>query len=306
MKLSQKILLWVKALRAPFFSATIMSAVIASLIAYKDGHFSWLYLISSMAIIAAANGGINLTNDYFDLKTDNINRYYTPLSGGSRVIQEGLIKHRKVLAGAIACFLVAIAIGLFFVIRVDINLLWFGLGGIVLGYFYTAPPFKFVYRGIGEIMVFLLVGPLSVCGTYYLFTQSFSLEALLLSLPYGISTANILFINEFPDYGADRKAGKKQLVVMLGRKKSRHLYFMLISATYLAIIIPVLLRLISPFLLVTLLSVPIATKAIIVTYQHYNDEKKILPAQANTIILTLALGILICIGIALEKFFHLL
>ncbi len=303
MKKSNTVFLWVKALRAPFFSVTVMSAIIASLLAFKDGDFNWIYLIGSVAIIATANGGINLINDYFDIKTDNINKSYTPFSGGSRVIQKNLIGHKKILIAGLASFSASAIIGIYFVVTRDHNLIWFGLAGIGLGYFYTAPPFKFLYRGLGEIIIFLLVGPISVCGTYYLFSQSFSLESLLISFPHGILTAGVLFINEFPDYQADKKSDKRQLVVILGRKKSRHLYLAMIAIAYLSIIIPAILKLIPIFLLIILLSAPIALRAIITTYKNYNKEKKMLPAQAYTILITLINGLLISAGLALEKFF---
>jgi len=82
-----KIKLWLRAIRAPFYLGTIMAAFSGSALAFNEGKFNWLYFAASILIIAGANCGTNLINDYFDhLSTnDDINKYATPFSGGSRV-----------------------------------------------------------------------------------------------------------------------------------------------------------------------------------------------------------------------------
>jgi len=106
-----------------------------------------------------------------------------------------------------------------------VALIWFGLAGIILSYFYTAPPLRIGYRGFGEIIVFLICGPLSVIGTYFLFTGMITLKSVLLSIPIGLLIFSILFINEFPDYEADKAVNKRHLVVRMGRQKQNRIYF---------------------------------------------------------------------------------
>jgi len=301
----EKILLWIRAVRAPFFSATVMSSVIAGALAFSEGSFNWFYFIGAALVIAGSNCGINLINDYFDHKSgnDEINKYPTPFSGGSRVIQEGLIKPRSILAAGIICFSVVTIFGLYFVIFVNLHLLWFGLAAVILGYFYTGSPVRLVYRGVGEIFVFIKSGPLAVCGTYLLFTDRITAEALLISIPQGLLIAAILFINEFPDYEADRTAGKMHIVARIGRKKSRYYYAAVIALAYLSVIIPVILGIFPLWLLITLATLPLAVKSVHIAFTKYDDEQAILPAQAGTIILTLAFGLSISIGYMLDRFF---
>ena len=303
MNIKQGILLWLKAIRAPFFSATSMSAVIAAGLAYSEGYFNWLYLIAAILIIAGSNCGINLINDYFDHKSgnDEVNKYYNPFSGGSRVIQDNLIKPKKILIAGIVSFVVTALIGLYFVIFVNYHLVWFGLAAIILGYFYTAKPLRFAYRGVGELVVFIKSGPLAVLGTYLLFTGKLSLEAFLVSIFQGLLVALILFINEFPDYKADKAVGKRQLVVRFGRKKSRIVYIILIAAIYLSVLIPVALSIFPVYLLLPLLTIPFAVQASTIAYKNYNNETAIIPAQAKTIILTLSFGLLFTVGYVLDK-----
>ena len=305
MNTKEKILLWIRAIRAPFFSATVMSSVIAAALAFSEGSFNWFYFIGAALVIAGSNCGINLINDYFDHKSgnDEINKYPTPFSGGSRVIQEGLIKPRSILMAGIISFSIVTLIGLYFVIFVNIHLLWFGLAAVILGYFYTGSPLRLSYRGVGEIFVFIKSGPLAVCGTYLLFTGKITMEALLVSIPPGLLIAAILFINEFPDYEADKAAGKMHIVVRLGREKARFYYTVLIALVYISLIIPVILGILPLFLLIPLVTLPIAFQAVLTTMRKYDDEKAIIPAQAKTIMLTLAIGICISIGYVLDRFF---
>lgn len=304
MNVKERILLWVKAIRVPFFSATAMSAIIAGALAYSEGRFSWFYLISAIIIIAGSNCGINLINDYFDHKShnDENNKYYGPFSGGSRVIQDGLIKPKTILMAGIISFSIVSLYGLYFVIFVNVHLIWFGLASVFLGYFYTATPLKLGYRGFGEILVFLKSGPIAVIGTYFLFTGNISMEVLLISIPQGLLISAILFINEFPDYEADKSVNKRHMVVRIGRERARKYYTALIILIYLSVLIPIIFKILPIYLLVIFITLPLAIQAIITTIKHYNNERAIIPAQAKTILLTLSLGISIVLGYVVDRF----
>ena len=180
--------------------------------------------------------------------------------------------------------------------------MWFGLAAVLLGYFYTASPLRLAYRGLGEILVFLKAGPLAVCGSYLLFTGNITLEAVLISIPQGLLLTAILFINEFPDYEADKLAGKRHLVVRIGREKARIFYAVLIIAIYLSVLIPVILKLMPIYLLAIFITLPLAVQAVSTALKNYNDERAIMPAQAKTILLTLSSGILITGGYIADKF----
>ncbi len=300
----EKVMLWIKAIRAPFFSATVMSAVIAGALAYSEGKFSWLYLFGAIFIIAGSNSGINLINDYFDHKSknDELNKYHGPFSGGSRVIQDNLIKPRSILIVGITSFIIVSLVGLYFVIFVNLHLLWFGLAAVLLGYFYTASPLRLAYRGLGEILVFIKAGPLAVCGSYLLFTGNITLEAILISIPQGLLLTAILFINEFPDYEADKLANKRHIIVRIGRRRARVFYAVLIIAIYLSVLVPVILQLVPIYLLAVFITLPLAVQAVSTTFKNYNNERAIIPAQAKTILLTLSSGIFIAGGYIADRF----
>jgi 1,4-dihydroxy-2-naphthoate octaprenyltransferase len=250
------------------------------------------------------NAGTNLANDYYDHKTgnDEINTQITPFSGGSRVIQEGSIPPQHMLIGSLLFFGLGSIIGLYLNMVTPGNLvLYLGIFGLLSGFFYTAVPILIGYRGIGEFVVGLNLGTLAIIGAYYVQVHSLSWSAFWLSLPIGFLVAAILYINQFPDYDADKAVNKKHLVVRLGKSKAVYGYYFLISATYLVIAGCVIFRMVTPFALVSFLTLPIAVGAIRILKLNYDKFAELIPAQAKTIQTHLFTGILLSLGLVIGK-----
>jgi 1,4-dihydroxy-2-naphthoate octaprenyltransferase len=159
----------------------------------------------------------------------------SPFSGGRRVLVEGWITRagtaRIAAVGYVLCVLAGIAIALFR----EPKVLWIGLAGCALAWFYAAPPVKLAYRGFGEIAVAIAYGPLICAGTYLVQTGEMPLRIWLLSIPMGLLTAAFLWANEFPDYHADKSSGKRNLVVQLGRVEASHVMGGIIGAAFIAL-----------------------------------------------------------------------
>ncbi|MCK4777174.1 MAG: 1,4-dihydroxy-2-naphthoate octaprenyltransferase [Actinomycetia bacterium] len=299
--------LWIRAARAPFFQAAIIPVIVGTAVAfYKTGVFYFGYFIIALFANALINGGTNFSNDYFDhlSKNDAVNKNPTPFSGGSRVIQENLLNPKTVIIAGLTCFILASTLGIYLVFTRGITLLWIGLVGIFIGFFYTSPPLKFSYRGLGELAVFTALGPLSVLGSYFVQTQTLSIEAFLASIPVGLLVAGILYVNEFPDYEPDKSVGKNHLIVLLGRKNASKGYIVLISLIYLSILIPVVMNILPLTFLLAAITIPIAVKAVKVTLNNYNKIEEIIPAMAAQIQLHLMIGLLLTIGLVVGKFIN--
>ena len=299
------ILNWIKAVRAPFLTATVIPIILGSVAAWHDtssflwGRF-WLALIGGCLMHA----GTNLINDYFDHLSgcDEANKTPTPFSGGSRVIQENLIPPAHVLYASLALFATGSAIGLYLNYKCGGNaILILGVIGLLLGFFYTVKRARIVYGGVGEAAVGLGFGPIMVMGAYYVQAQSLSLKAFLISIPVGILIALVLFINEFPDYAGDISVGKKTLVVILGRKRAVILYNILLAVTYLSILALAALKFMPIWALISLLTVPLALKAFSVSRNNYEKVFELMPANAATIGLHFLIGILLAFGFVMDK-----
>ncbi len=183
----------------------------------------------------ALHAGANIANDYFDhlSRNDWLNTNVTPFSGGSRFIQHRLLSPEATLLASLFFLTLGCAIGcIILVLTQSLFIFALGLTGLLGGFFYTAPPFKFGYRGIGEVVIWFLFGLLPVYGAYYLQTQSFCLTALLPGSIVGILIFLIILANEFPDRDADAAVAKNTLVVLFGTHFSGWIYRITLITSY--------------------------------------------------------------------------
>lgn len=306
MKVKQ-LILWIKTVRAPFFTASIIPVILGSILAWHDSllfnwYKFWLTLLGAVLIHA----GTNLINDYFDHLSgcDEINPNFSPFNGGSRVIQEKLVSAGTIFWAAISCFVLGSAAGLYLNYLSASNVvLVLGVSGVFLGFFYTVKCMRLAYGGLGELAVGAGFGLLIVAGSYYVQIRQLPLKVFLVSLPISILVALIVLINEFPDYFADQAVGKKTLVVILGKQKAIVLYHAFLAVTYLVIIFLVFFKFLPFLCLSTLFTLPLAFRSFEVSRKNFQQIKELLPANALTIRLHSLIGILLCAGLALDKIF---
>jgi 1,4-dihydroxy-2-naphthoate octaprenyltransferase len=268
------------------------------------GKFSLYKFILVLVGVPLFNAGTNLANDYYDHKTgnDDINTSLTPFSGGSRVIQNGLIPAKHMLIGSFLFFGLGSVMGLYLNAITPGNLvLYLGIFGLLSGFLYTATPVLIGYRGVGELVVGLNLGTLTIIGSYFVQAHSVSWPVFWMSLPIGFLVAAILYINQFPDYEADKAVDKKHLVVRLGKRKAVYGYYLLIASTYLVIGGSVLFRMVTPFALVSFLTLPLAVSAVRTLKSNYDKIAELIPAQAKTIQTHLFTGLLLTLGLIVGR-----
>ncbi len=296
--------IYLRAMRLPFLSGSLTPVLLSAGLAFHHGYFKGLELILVLIGVGSLHLAANLINDYFDARgSDPINQHPTPFSGGSRVIPEKILSAGTVLAMALGFFGLGVLTGLVLILRGHPYVALIGLLGLLAGVLYSADPVKFMSRGLGELTIFLAFGPLVTWGTYYVLTDQLTWTAFWLGFPLGFLITAVIWINEFPDFPADQTAGKKNLVVRMGLERSRFFYPVLMLAPF-----PFLFWLwgtqaISLFVLLALLSFPLAWKGVRTFWAHYATQDRIIPAQALTIQSHLALGLLMLIGVLFGHFF---
>lgn len=303
--LYRKLKIWWMELRPSFLVATLIPLLLGAVIAWaKTGVLLWPYVLLTLSGGLLLHMGTNMINDYFDHKSrnDEINRTFVrPFSGGSRMIQLGLLTPLEVLSASLLCFLLGSLIGIYLAWVRGPVILVLGLVGVVSGFFYTAPPFKFANRGIGELLVGLNFGVLMTLGSYFVQAQHLDWEPLLAALPVMFLIMAVLYINEFPDYEADKAVGKATLIVRLGRKRAVLGYVVILIATYLALMLGALSGVISSYAALGLLSLPLALKGIRYARVYYERSFDLVPANASTIMVHLITGALLMAGYMLER-----
>lgn len=223
---------WVREFRVPFLFFAVVPLAIGSAIAYDfyPGQFSWPYFFLSLAAIILLHAGTIAFNDYFDFRSgaDLIGRARTPFTGGTGLLPAGVLAPWQALAAGSICFALCIAIGMLIVFTRSPIIFLFGIVGVGLGIFYTAPPLKLSYRLLGEI-TWLASFPLTALGA--LFVQCPALwpgdivamlpaiaATVVTIVPSALLATAGLLVLEFPDYHADREAGKIGIAVLAGKK----------------------------------------------------------------------------------------
>lgn len=232
------------ATRPAFLNAAFLAWALGTVAAWDRGiNFDPVVAGACLFLALFAQAGTNVINDYYDAlnKTDEYNQNHIyPFTGGSRFIQNELLTIEQTFTLALSLFIPVIVIGIILCLLLgDLRLILFGVTGLLLGWFYSATPFKLNARGFGEIVVFLSF-VLIVMGSNYVHTQHFDLEAWLIGVPYGLIAMNLLLINQFPDYEADKHAGKCNLVVRFGKNRACWFYLMANIVAYSWLMIMVL------------------------------------------------------------------
>lgn len=293
----------IRVTRAPFFASLVGSVLVGAAIAWYEGTLHWGYLVLTIIGIICINAGLNMGNDYFDHLSgnDEINQELTPFSGGSRTIQEGILSARQVLMWSLSFYLIGIVIGLYLALARGWPILWLGVAGVFIAVFSSAPPFRLQYRGhgLGELATGIGSGPLIVLGSYYVQAQRLTFAALCASIAAGCLGAALIWVNEFPDYEADRAVGKNTLVVVLGRERAVWGYAALLFATYGVIVAGVARGLFPYTMLLALLSMPLAYRAIRGVMRFHSNTQKLIPSIASTIQLYMATVLFWCLGYAI-------
>ncbi len=295
--------IWLRGMRAPFFSASIVPVLVGGAAAFAStGRFQWgLFLVTLLGLVSF-HAAANILNDYLDYRSgcDPNNQARTIFNGGSNVIADGLLSETAMRTGAIVAYAVGSACGLALVFAMG-PLGWvvlvLGLVGMAISYTYTIPRVFLAGRGLGEVGVALCFGLLAVTGTAFVQMGRFSWTALFASFPVAGLIVAILWINQFPDVAADRAVGKDNLVVRLGKARARYGYHALIAFSYLSVVGGVALRQLSPWALLCLLPLPLALRAARILHTRYEETTALVPAQGATIQAHMLTGVLLAVGL---------
>jgi len=218
--------------------ASISSMFLGACAAAAAGPIHWGWLLLTLVGIIALEAAKNAAGDVFDYEADMAvtDEDRSPFSGGKRVIVDGLMTHRQTTITAALFYLLGITAGLAIAMLHEPRIIFFGLAGVGLAYFYNAPPVRLSYHGLGELAVAVAYGPLICCGTYMVQRQTLPADVILIAVPLGLLISAFLVINEFPDRKADQSAGKMNLVVRLGEKPAGRLFAAMIVVAYMIII----------------------------------------------------------------------
>jgi 1,4-dihydroxy-2-naphthoate octaprenyltransferase len=237
---------------------TIYSCVIAGLLAWRDGIFSWLpWLIVTLGLFIA-HGANNLLNDYTDFTRGVDEDYYFRIAYGVHPLVQKFWTKKQQLTWFGVSGTIALAAGIYALFYTNFSLVIIGLfafGALIL-LFYTWP---FKYLGLGELLIFLIWGPIMVGGVYLVLSKGWVDTAWLVALAgtsFGLSVVSINIGKHIDKSEADRAKHVGTLPVRIGEKASRYLNIAVMILIYLVILYLVFIpRYFTPVMLIILLAV---------------------------------------------------
>jgi len=266
-----RLLLFMRAARAPFLTVSVMPVLIGATLPFwlrPDGWtFSVARLIEMVVAVVLLHMGANLGNGYYDHVSgaDPANPNPGVLSGGSGLITSGALPAAFFRKSSLVCLGLGAALGLHLNFIAPGNLvLVVGIIGVALAHFYTAPPVKLAYRGLGEIAVI------------------------------AFATVLILWVNQLVDYVPDRDTGKRNLVVVMGPKAAGRgavlaLAFLAFGSLFAAVFTAALI----PLTLIAVLAFGLIRTVVADCWSHYGRPRRLDEAASSAIRLHLSLGIII-------------
>jgi 1,4-dihydroxy-2-naphthoate octaprenyltransferase len=293
--------IWMQAARPFSLTASVTPVLLgAALVPYLEAQARWLLWPLILAASLLIHIATNLVSEYFDYQK-GVDRPDT--WGGSRVLVDGLLAPGQVLWAGLLLFAVTAGIGLVFIAIHGWPILVIGLIGMLGGFFYTAVPVGYKYLGLGDLFVFVLMGPLMVIGSFYVLTGTYETDVLLISLPVGCLVAAILSANNLRDIKHDTEAGITSTAIALGHRLARLEYTALVSGAFLVTIGMVVFGVLPLWSLLVLLTVPAALKCIRTALTDQSGQpQQIVTLDVQTAQLHLFFGVLLMVSILLGTF----
>lgn len=261
-----KIKFWFTNARPISLPQSMLPALTAVALSAGTGHFSWIAAVACVFGVMFAHLGMNLLDDWFD--------YYKG-SGEARkkVANEGfrgrMTKYPYLISGeatpkqllvAVCVFLgIAALMGCVVLAIRGWMILWWMLVGFIIGFSYSGGPLKLGFRGLGELVIFVMFGPLMMTGVYYAITGEVTPKIAWLSTSVGLLVTNIVYTHSVLDAVPDQKMGKFTMAHLMGSDKG----MMVLSGVfnvlpYILVMTGVILGQLHPAYLFVLLVLPLS------------------------------------------------
>lgn len=282
---------WVLGARPKTLPAAVLPVLLGTVTVSRED-FSFLTSILCLILALSLQVGVNYANDYSDgvRGSDGPKR-----SGPTRLVGGNLASASQVLRAAMIMLLIAITSGLYLSLIVTLWLLPVGVICILGAWFYTGGSNPYGYRGLGELSVFVFFGLIATNGSFFVQTETFSIQVLLLSCVSGLLSCALLTVNNLRDYENDKKVGKNTLAVLMGEIANRKLFGIIVFSSFL---LSVVISFWHIWVLLVLATIPLVYRSI-ATVRNANDVNSWNNALKLVGILQISFGTLLTVGLLL-------
>jgi 1,4-dihydroxy-2-naphthoate octaprenyltransferase len=253
---------------------------------WRTGRFDWGAALLALVGGVCAHASVNSLNEYSDFRSGVDSRTSrTPFSGGSGTLQRRPELAGYALGAGLTLALVTAVIGVYFALRIGPGILLLGIAGLAAVLFYTPwlnrnPALCLIAPGLG-------FGTCMVMGTDFVLGGGYSWAGFFVSLVPFFLVSNLLLLNQFPDAGADRAAGRRHLVIVYGFRAGAWVYSLFNAAAFLSLAAGVVLEVLPPAVLVALATLPLAALSSRGAFVHGESIPKLLPSLAMNVLTNL-------------------
>ena len=226
--MNNKFKFWFNNARPISLPQSLLPALTAVALSIGSDGFCIVAAIASVIGVIFLHLGLNLMDDWFDFKEGSAEARQKVATEGFRgrmikypYLTSGQATHDELLKAVAAMLLAAAVMGGIVMIFRGWNILWWVLAGLVIGVSYSGGPLKLGFRGLGELVIFLMFGPLLMTGVYYAITGSLDWKIVLISSAVGLLVTNIVYSHSVLDAIPDQKMGKKTMAHLMGSAKGQ-------------------------------------------------------------------------------------
>jgi len=270
---------WLRAIRIRFLLASVISVCIGLAInGWQNNTIDFGFAALTFVGVASLHASVDLLNDYWDYKRQidtETNR--TKFSGGTGVLPEGLLTPNQVYRAGMVMLIIGSTIGAFFIFERGVTIAVILGFAIVSIYFYST---RIVDSGLGEVFV-AIKGTMIVLGTYFVQSSHITIEPIIAGIVSGILSSAVLFVNSFPDFEADRKHGRKTLVIILGKQNAASAVWIFPILIYAIIFASVLTGIFPIISLITFATLPIAVRFGILLKRNFQSVDRLVPIMQD-------------------------
>lgn len=264
----KRVSFWIKNSRYVSLPQSLMPALVAVSLSIQKEKFNIILAILAIIGVCIAHLSLNLFDDYFDYRKKETGFRNSLAREGIRArtqkcpyLTSGEATTKQLLRAALIFGLVACVPGIIILITRGYPILWIVLITVVLGISYSSDPLRLSYRGVGELVIGIIFGPLLVIGVSYASSAQANITIIAMGICMGLLVTNILYTHSILDYEADLRSGKSTLAGLI---KSNYIK-LIVSAIfnflpYVLVIVCVIVKIFEPAYLLMIVTLPWAVK----------------------------------------------
>ena len=283
-------------IRAPFLTLPPVCVLMGWASSYWSGHpLNVGHLLLVLLGALSAHISVNSLNEYHDFRSGlDFQTQRTPFSGGSGSLPAQPGASHLVLAVGLFTMALTAGIGVFFLMRHGPAILPLGIAGLVIIGAYTTVLTRSVFWCL--VAPGLGFGPFMVIGTHLALGGQWSPTPVITSLVPFFLVSNLLLINQFPDFKADRHVGRRHLNIVHGVTTGVRVYGLFLILAYVSMIVGAVLGYLPAWSLLGLLTIPLGIRVFGGLRKHAEDTPQLVPFLGQNVLLTLVTPVLVSVG----------